>query len=132
MKTALVVISFLLASANAAFATGDIFCRSADERASVSMLVSRADTLTVLRTIISIGEESWSSDSNVQAGTPILAGQAYENDGILLVDFIGEPAGPVVARLKAFSSEEGGDYVSGGVFLFKGKGAWVVDCSDRG
>ncbi len=132
MKKVLAVTGILLASANAAFASGDIFCRSADDTISVSLLVSRSDTLTVLRTIINIGEETWSSDPNVQAGTPILAGQAYENDGMLLVDFIGEPAGPVVARLKAFSSEDSGDYVSGGVFTFKGKGAFVVDCSERG
>ena len=132
MKKVLAVISLLLASANAAFASGDIFCRSADDNVSVSLLVSHSDTLTVLRTVISIGEETWSSDPNVQAGTPILSGQAYENDGMLLVDFIGEAAGPVVARLKAFSAEDSGDFVSGGVFTFKGKGAFVVDCSERG
>ena len=132
MKKVLAVISLLLASANAAFASGDIFCRSADDNLSVSLLVSRSDTLTILRTVISIGDETWSSDSSVQAGTPIHSGQAYENDGMLLVDFIGEAAGPIVARLKAFSSEDGGDYVSGGVFTFKGKGAFVVDCSERG
>ncbi|MGB8817415.1 MAG: hypothetical protein WCC66_05780 [Rhizobiaceae bacterium] len=132
MKWALAVTGFLLASANAAFATGDVSCRSADDSVSVSLLVTRSTTLNVLRTVISVGDETWSSDPNVQAGTPILSGQAYENDGMLLVDFISEPAGAVSARLKTFSLEEGGEYASGGVFSLMGKGAWVVDCSERG
>ena len=32
----------------------------------------------------------------------------------------------------AFSLEEGDDFVSGGVFSFKGEGAFLVDCSLRG
>ena len=132
MKTAAAAFAMLLASAGAAAAAGDIYCHNDEASVGVSLLVSRSEALTILRVIVTIGEETWSSDPGVQPGQPILAGQGFENDGMLLVDFVAEPAGAIVARLRAFSLNEGDSYASGGVFAMKDKGAWVVDCSERG
>lgn len=132
MKKAAAAIAMCLASAGPAAATGDIYCHNDEADVGVSLLVSRSEALTILRSIVTIGEESWSSDPGVQEGQPIAVGQGFENDGRLLVDFVAEPAGAIIARLRAFSANEGDSYASGGVFSMKDKGAWVVDCSERG
>lgn len=132
MRRAAAVLAMCLASAGPAAATGDIYCHNDEAQVGVSLLVSRSEALSILRAIVTIGEESWSSDPGVQPGQPILAGQGFENDGMLLVDFLAEPAGAIIARLRAFSLEDGDAYASGGVFSMKDKGAWVVDCSERG
>jgi len=125
-------LGMLLASVAPAAATGDIYCHNDEAEVGVSLLVSRSDTLSILRVVVTVGEDSWSSDQAVMAGTPILAGQGFESADQLLVDFVGEPAGAIIARLRAFSLDDGNSYASGGVFSMKDKGAWVVDCSERG
>jgi hypothetical protein len=132
MRRAAAALAMCLASAAPAAATGDIYCHNDEAKVGVSMLVPHSEALTILRVAVTIGDETWSSDQDVQPGQPILAGQAFENDGMLLVDFVAEPAGAIIAKLRAFSLNEGDSYVSGGVFSFKDKGAWVVDCSERG
>lgn len=132
MNRAGLIAGILLVTVSAAHATGEIVCSGLDGGVSILMLVSRSDTLNVLRTTITIGGENWSSDQSAQPGQPVLTGQAFENDGVLLVDFISEPSGSVIARLRAFSSNEDNSYASGGVFSINQKGAWVVDCSERG
>lgn len=132
MKLALAICGLILTSASAASASGNIFCRNADESVVLNLMTSRAYTLTVVRTVLTMGEEIWSDDPVVQPVKPIRSGQAYENDGMLMVDFVAEAEGAVIARLKAFSTVGEDDFVSGGIFTVKGKGSWVVDCSDRG
>ena len=131
MRRAVVVSLFALAAATPAAATGGIDCSSPDGAASVSLSTGHTDTLSIFRAIVTIGEETWSSDQAVAPGQPVEVGQAFENDGMLLVDFLAEPAGPVIGRLRAFDLTEGEAFVSGGVFAFRDKGAWVVDCSVR-
>ncbi len=131
MRRAAAALTMLLASAGVASATGDIYCHNDEANVGVSLLVSRSEALMILRTIVTIGEETWSSDPSVMAGKPIEVGQAFENDAMLLVDFLGEPAGAVIGRLRAFDMTEGETFVSGGIFAFQEKGAWVVDCSVR-
>ncbi|MBK8458098.1 MAG: hypothetical protein IPL47_14130 [Phyllobacteriaceae bacterium] len=107
MKKAAAAIAMCLASAGPAAATGDIYCHNDEADVGVSLLVSRSEALTILRSIVTIGEESWSSDPGVQEGQPIAVGQGFENDGRLLVDYVAEPAGAIIARLRAFSANEG-------------------------
>ena len=124
-------VMMILASAAPAAATGGIDCSSADGEVSVSLSTGHTDTLSIFRAIVTIADETWSSDQAAIAGKPIEVGQAFENDTMLLVDFLGEPAGAVIGRLRAFDMTEGETFVSGGVFAFQEKGAWVVDCSVR-
>jgi hypothetical protein len=120
----------LMASGSPAFATGEILCSSADESVSIYLGVSSAETLNILRATISAGEQKWSTDTSVEPGDPLAIGQAYGNDGQLFVDFVSEPAGPIIGRLKVVDGREGEFSASGGVLTMKDKGAWVVDCSE--
>lgn len=130
MKRAAALAGILLASASPAFATGEISCGSADGGVSIYLGVSSAETLNILRATVTIGEDKWSTDVSVEPGQPLAIGQAYGNDKQLFVDFVSEPAGPVIGRLKVVDGREGDISASGGVFTFKDKGAWVVDCSE--
>lgn len=121
----------LLVGAAPAMATGGIDCSSSDGAVTVSLSTGHTDTLSIFRAIVTIDDETWSSDASVMPGKPIEVGQAFENDNLLVVDFLGEPAGAVIARLRAFDMNEGETFVSGGVFAFQEKGARVVDCSVR-
>ena len=124
------LITSLVATATPAFATGDISCEG--DGVSVDLLVGRLEFLHVLRAVVTIAEKTWSSEPEVMPGTPIAIGQAFEDDSQLLVDFTDDNVEGIIGRLRAFSLEEGDDFVSGGVFSFKGEGAFLVDCSLRG
>lgn len=126
------ILCLLAFGAAPAHATGDISCSGATDKVSVDMLVGRLPVLSVLRAVIQIGEKTWSTDQSVSPGTPITVGQAFEDERHLLVDFTDGNVEEVVGKLRAFSLEEGENYVSGGVFSFKGEGAFLVDCSLRG
>jgi hypothetical protein len=130
MKRAAALAGFLLASESPAFATGEILCGSADGGVSIYLGVSSSETLNILRATVTIGDEIWSTDVSVEPGKPLAIGQAYGNDGQLFVDFVSEPAGPVIGRLKVLDGREGEFSASGGILTMKEKGAWVVDCSE--
>lgn len=119
-----------LAAAAPAFAN-DIGCTSADSAVSLVLTLSPSNMLDITAVALAIGEERWSSDSSAESVQSIVAGQGLENLDKLLVDFAARPGGAPIAWLRAFSTSENGYYASGGVFGFAGKGAWVVDCSDR-
>jgi hypothetical protein len=112
--------------ATPARATGDISCSG--EGVSVDMLVGRLQVLSILRVVVTIGDETWSSDRNVAPGTPISVGQAFEDDRMLLVDLMDDNLEQVLGRLRVVNLAE----MSAGVFAFEGKGSWIVDCSLRG
>ena len=109
-----------------AHATGDISCSG--EGVSVDMLVGRLPVLSILRATVTVGEESWSTDQSIMKGTPIAVGQAFEDDRIMLVDFMDDNLELVLGRLRVVNLED----VSAGAFAFEGKGSWIVDCSLRG
>jgi hypothetical protein len=127
MKRALVASAFLLA-ATPAFATGELTC--AGGGASVDLLVGHLDVLSISRSVIVIGDETWSSTPDSYPGTPITVGQGFEDDRMLAVDFTDENVGEIIGRLRVLKAEEGDARAAGGVFTFKGKGAFVVDCSE--
>ena len=126
------MLSLFALCSGPAHATGDISCSGTTDNVSVDMLVGRLPVLSVLRAVIQIGEKTWSTDQNVSPGTPITVGEAFEDERHLRVDFTDGNVEEIVGKLRAFSLEEGENYVSGGVFSFKGEGAFLVDCSLRG
>jgi hypothetical protein len=115
-----------------AHATGEISCTGTSEKVSIEMLVGRLDVLSVIRVVIQVGDETWSTDQSFAPGMPITVGQGFEDDRHLIVDFTDEQVSEIIGKLRTFSLEEGDDYVSGGVFSLKGKGAFLIDCSLRG
>ena len=106
-------------------ASGDIYCEG--EGASVDMLVGRLQVLSVLRTVIKIGDETWSSDQSYVQGTPITVGQAFEDD-LMLIDFMDDNLEQIIGKLRVVNL----DNISAGAFWMEGKGSWIVDCSLRG
>jgi hypothetical protein len=131
MKPAALALSLALAAiATPALATGEIACSG--EGVSVDLLVGRLQVLSVVRAVVTIGDKTWSSSPDIMPGQPIAVGQAYEDERQLLVDFTDDNINEILARLRVFSLHEGESSVSGGVFSFKGEGAFIVDCSLRG
>ncbi len=109
-----------------AHATGDISCSG--EGVSVDMLVGRFQFIAILRAVVTVGDETWSTDQSYAKGTPIRVAQAFEDDRMLLVDFTDDNYEGVIARLRVVNLEE----ISAGAFAVDGKGSWIVDCSLRG
>ncbi len=123
----LAAAAFMLALGTApAHATGDISCTG--EGVSVDMLVGRLEVLSILRAVVTVGDETWSTDQSYQKGTPIAVGQAFEDDRLMLVDFMDDNLERVLGRLRVVNLED----VSAGAFALEGKGSWIVDCSLRG
>ena len=112
--------------ASPAYATGDIYC--VGDGASVDMLVGRLQVISILRTVVKVGEEVWSSDQSYVAGTPITVGQAFEDDRFMAVDFMDDNLEQIIGRLRVVNLADH----SAGVFAIEGKGSWIVDCSLRG
>ncbi len=132
MRGALALLAGLLAgvATTPALATGEIVCTG--ENVTVDLLVGRLPVLNVLRAVVTIGDKTWSSQPDVMPGEAIAVGHAFEDDTRLLLDLTDDNISEVVGRLRAFTLEEGKDFVSGGVFSMKGEGAFLVDCSLRG
>lgn len=115
-----------LGTAGTAHATGEIVCTG--DGVSVDMLVGRFQFVAILRAVITVGEETWSTDQDFAPGTPIRVAQAFEDQQMLLIDFTDDNYEGVIGRLRAVNLEE----ISAGAFALEGKGAWIVDCSLRG
>ena len=131
MRRAVLTLALLVAAGSPCLASGGIECTDAASEVTVALSAGHQDTLSIFRAVVTVRDETWSSDTSVVPGAPLVVGQAFENDGMLLVDFLGESAGSVIASLRAFNATEEDTFVSAGVFTFKGKGAWAVDCSIR-
>lgn len=127
MKRALLAAT-LACAAWPAQATGELSCGG--EGVGIDLLVGHMDMLSIARAVISIGDQTWSSTPESYPGTPITVGQGFEDDRMMAVDFTDENVNEIIARLRIVKAEEGDSRVAGGVFTFKGKGAFVVDCSD--
>ena len=131
MRRVALTLAMLVSAGSPCLASGGISCTDASGNVSVDLSSGRQDTLSIFRAVVTISGETWSSDTAIVPGAPVVIGQAFENDSMLLVDLLGEPAGSVIASLRAFNATQDDDFVSGGIFTFKGRGAWVVDCSVR-
>jgi hypothetical protein len=128
MKRALLAAGVLASAAWPAQATGELTCTG--EGVSIDLLVGHMDVLSIARAVITIGSESWSTAPDVMPGSPITVGQGFEDDRVMAVDFTDENVDQVLGKLRVVKAEEGESRVAGGVFTFKGKGAFVVDCSE--
>ena len=128
MKRALLAAGLLASAAWPAQATGELTC--AGEGVSIDLLVGHMDVLSIARAVITIGSENWSTAPDIMPGTQITVGQGFEDDRMLVVDFTDGNVAEVLGRLRVVKAEEGDSRVAGGVFTFKGKGAFVVDCSE--
>ncbi|MFI0845762.1 hypothetical protein [Mesorhizobium sp. IMUNJ 23232] len=129
MKRFFLFLAGLLASAVPAMATGEI-SRGNGKGVGVDLLVGHVDVLSISRLVVTIGEKVWSSTPESWPGTPIAVGQAFEDDSQLVLDITDDAVSEVIGRLRVFKASEGETSVAGGVFSWKGEGAYVVDCSE--
>lgn len=126
MRVLLVAASLLIATPS--FATEWIYCTSADEKASVGLLVGGADFATVVAITLNVGDSEWASSDAYGPGQPITLEQAFIGDNQIIVDLSDGDHNALVAELRAYTASEGNDYVQGGVLRVPGKGAWAVSC----
>lgn len=108
-------------------ATGEITC--AGKGVGVDLLVGHVDVLSVARAVVTIGEKVWSSTPESWPGIPISVGQGFEDERQLFLDIVDEGYS-VIGRLRVFKATEGDKSVAGGVFTWKDRGAFVIDCSE--
>lgn len=129
MNRVLLLAAGLLASAVPAMATGEISCGNG-KGVGVDLLVGNVDVLSISRVVVTVGDKVWSSTPESWPGTPIAVGQAFEDDHQLVLDITDEGVSEIIGRLRVFKASEGETSVAGGVFAWKGEGAFVVDCSE--
>lgn len=111
-----------------AFATEWIHCSTADDSASVGVLVGSFEFMSIVATTMHVGIKEWSSAEVYGPGAPINPSQAYFGDDQIVIDFADADYNETLAELRVYLAEEGDDYVQGGVLRVPGHGAWVVSC----
>lgn len=128
-KTLLALSTALtLALAGAAHATGDISCQGvAGSDASVDLNIGSLPVLQILNATISTGGQVWSTQPG-KGETEIIVGQAAETGNMLIADFTDPNVVDIVASLRLFSAEEGGDFARAGTLTIAGHGAHAVSC----
>ncbi|MEO6012409.1 MAG: hypothetical protein ABIQ30_02345 [Devosia sp.] len=126
MRALIVAASLLIATPS--LATEWIYCTSADETASVGLLVGGADFASVVAITLNAGDSAWASSETYGPGQPIAVEQAYIGDNQIIVDLSDLDRNQLIAELRAYTASEGNDYVQGGVLRVPGKGAWAVSC----
>jgi hypothetical protein len=129
MKRAFLFLAGLLAFAAPAQATGEFSCGNG-KGVGVDLLVGHVDVLSIARVVVTVGDKVWSSTPESWPGTPIAVGQAFEDDRQLMLDITDDGVSEILGRLRVFKASEGETSVAGGVFTWKGEGAFVVDCSE--
>jgi hypothetical protein len=127
MMRSVVAACLLLALVTPVSATESIICSSADNAASIDVLVGMVDVISIARASIEAGGKKWATDADGEK--KIAVGQAFEDPEKIIVDFTDEGVSQIVASLRLFKASEGEDYVSAGTLRVAGTGAWAVTCS---
>ncbi len=111
-----------------AYATGDIGCAGAGGAdATVDLNIGSLPVLNILSATITANGQVWSTQPG-KGETEIITGQAAETGHILIADFTDVNVTGVVASLRLFSAEEGGDFVRAGTLTIAGHGAYAIVC----
>ncbi|MBL8599640.1 MAG: hypothetical protein JNL14_18040 [Devosia sp.] len=126
MRSLILVASLLLATP--ALATEWVYCGDAADEASVGLLLGGVEFVNISAVTLRAGTAEWASAEVYGPGAPIAVAQTYMGDDQLVVDLTDDNYNDVLAQLRVYTSEEGEDYVQGGVLRVPGHGAWVVTC----
>ncbi|WP_421760094.1 hypothetical protein [Devosia sp.] len=111
-------------------ATEWVNCADPQGLATFDFLVGSVDVLAIAGLNISVGEKVWASSAAYGPGEPVIVGQAYENDQMILIDAVDEAMSTHIAELRLFKAAEGdADAVYGGTLRIPGHGAWAVSCT---
>lgn len=113
--------------AGPASATGSIGCEGAGgDDVSVELTVGSLPVLAIVGASIRVGDDLWSTGEN--AANRMAVGQAFSEEGRMLVDFVDPNFEAVLARLRLVSADEGKDQALAGTLAVSGRGAWPVVC----
>ena len=113
--------------AGPALATGSIGCEGAGgDDVSVELTVGSLPVLAIVGASIRVGEDLWSTGED--AADRMAVGQAFSEEGRMLVDFVDPNFEAVLARLRLVSADEGKDQALAGTLAVSGRGAWPVVC----
>jgi hypothetical protein len=126
MRSLIFAASLLLTTP--AFATEWIYCGNADDTASVGVLVGSFDFVNISAVTMHAGDTDWASSETYGPGDEIWPSEAYIGDDQIVIDFTDADYNETLAELRVYLTEEGQDYVQGGVLRIPGHGAWVVTC----
>jgi hypothetical protein len=117
-------------AAGPAAATEWVSCSTAGGEASFDYLAGALDVLAVVGLNVSVGDEVWASDVAYGPGTPIVVGQAFEDDATVRIDAMDEAMLAVIAELRLFKAMAAeGAVAYGGTLTIAGHGAWAVTCA---
>jgi hypothetical protein len=128
MRQTILAAAGVLALSAPAMATEWIYCGDAADEVQIGLLAGHFQFLDISRANLRVGEEQWSTNPDLEPGTPISIGQHYGGDNQLLVDLTDINSEEVLAELRVFTADEGDYYVQGGILRVPGRGAWVVSC----
>jgi hypothetical protein len=113
--------------AGPALATGSIGCEGAGgDDVSVELTVGSLPVLAIVGASIRVGDDLWSTGED--AADRMAVGQAFSEEGRMLVDFVDPNFEAVLARLRLVSADEGKDQALAGTLAVSGRGAWPVVC----
>jgi hypothetical protein len=113
--------------AGPASATGSIGCEGAGgDDVSVELTVGSLPVLAIVGASIRVGDDLWSTAED--AVNRLAVGQAFSEEGRMLVDFVDPNFETVLARLRLVSADEGKDQALAGTLAVSGRGAWPVVC----
>jgi hypothetical protein len=126
MRSLIFAASLLLTTP--AFATEWVYCGDAGDEVSVGVLLGGVEFVNISGITLTANGKEWSSSPAYGPGEPIAIAQTFMDDDQIIVDFADEAQSGILAELRVYMSEEGEDYVQGGVLRVAGQGAWVVTC----
>ena len=114
-------------AAGPALATGSIGCDgTGGDEVSVDLTIGSLPVLAVVSASVAAGDDVWSMDES--SSNRIAVGQAFSEDGRILVDFVDPNFETVLVRLRLVSAGEGKDEALAGTLAITGRGAWPVIC----
>ncbi|MCG6115363.1 MAG: hypothetical protein MEQ84_09215 [Mesorhizobium sp.] len=127
MKRLVAAALLLTLAAGPALATGSIGCEgTGGDEVSVDLTIGSLPVLAVVSASIAAGDDVWSMDES--SSNRIAVGQAFSEDGRILVDFVDPNFETVLVRLRLVSAGEGKDEALAGTLAISGRGAWPVIC----
>lgn len=129
MRTLLLVLPLCML-AGEALAAGSITCESENGSASVGLTIGSLPVLKVVGASVEAGGRrfalAWEgSDADGQA---IVVGQAFREEGRVLVDFTDPNVESVTVSLRLNTVEEADHTIMAGTLAVTDVGAWAVHC----
>ena len=113
--------------AGPASATGSIGCEGMDGNdVSIDLTLGSLPVLAIVAASIRVEDDYWATGED--AANRLSVGQAFSEEGRMLVDFVDPNFENVLARLRLVSADEGKDQALAGTLIVSGRGAWPVVC----